>query len=217
MKEYPHIDYWNKCKFGAPVWAFEKLDGSNIRAEWSKKRGWYKFGTKKQMIDASHPQFGEAVYLFMDKYSEGLSKVFTDKKEYREIRSFVVFCEYFGEKSFAGYHVPEDKKDIVLFDVNMVQKDKWVKPKDFIKNYNHLGIPRLIYHDNFNRSLIRDVKEGKYDVKEGVIVKGLRRIKGEEIVWLTKIKTNWWMNKVKRQLGEKYLLKEVNYDKSLMV
>ena len=216
MKHYPHIEYWNQCKFGETVWGFEKLDGSNIRAEWSKKRGFYKFGTKQQMIDEKHPQFGKAVTLFLNKYDEGLSRVFTDKKEYREIRNFVVFSEYFGEKSFAGYHETDDIMDIVLFDVNMFQKG-WVKPKDFIDNFNHLGIPRLMYHGNFNRSLISDVKEGKFDVKEGIMAKGLRRTKGDELVWMTKIKTQDWFDKLRRKLGDKYLLKEVNYDKELLL
>ncbi len=216
MKHYPHIEYWNKCKFGETVWGFEKLDGSNIRAEWSKKRGFYKFGTRKQMIDEKHPQFGKAVTLFLNKYNEGLSKIFTDKKQYREIRSFVVFSEYFGEKSFAGYHETDDIMDIVLFDVSMFQKG-WVKPKDFIDNFNHLGIPRLMYRGNFNRSLINDVREGKFDVKEGIMAKGLRKTKGDELVWITKIKTQEWFDKLKRKLGDKYLLKEVNYDKELLI
>lgn len=216
MKQYPHVEYWNKGKFGSTVWAFDKLDGSNIRSEWSKKRGWYKFGTKKQMIDENHSQFGEAVILFLNKYSEGLAKKFTDDKFYRNIRNFVVFSEYFGNNSFAGYHIPEDEKDIVLFDISMYQKG-WVKPKDFIKNFSHLGIPKLIYHGNYNRQLIRDIKSGEYDVKEGVMVKGLRRTKGDELVWLVKIKTDWWLKKLKQTLGQKYLLKEVNYDKSLLV
>ena len=37
MKEYPSIDYWNKGIFGLPVWAFDKIDGSNIRVEWNRK------------------------------------------------------------------------------------------------------------------------------------------------------------------------------------
>jgi len=216
MKHYPHIEYWNQCKFGETVWGFEKLDGSNIRAEWSKKRGFYKFGTRQQMIDEKHPQFGKAVTLFLNKYDEGLSRIFTDNKQYREIRNFVVFSEYFGEKSFAGYHETDDIMDIVLFDVSMFQKG-WVKPKDFIDNFNHLGIPRLMYRGNFNKRLISDVKEGKFDVKEGIMAKGLRRTKGDELVWMTKIKTQAWFDKLRWKLGDKYLLKEVNYDKELLL
>jgi hypothetical protein len=197
--------------FGVLInWMVQTLELNGV-----KKRGFYKFGTRKWMIDESHPQFGEAVTLFLEKYNEGLSEVFKSKS-YREIRSFVVFAEYFGENSFAGYHIPEDKKDIVLFDVSMYQKG-WIKPKDFITDFSHLGIPRVIYHGNFNKKLIQDVKHGVYDVKEGIMVKGLRRTKGDELVWMVKIKTDWWLNKLKHTLGQKYFLKEVNYDKELLI
>jgi len=215
MKQYPHIEYWNKIKFGSTVWGFDKLDGSNIRCEWSKKRGFYKFGTKKQIIDENHPEFGNSVKIFMNKYNEGLSRVFVDNKNYRNIQNFVVFSEYFGEKSFAGYHETDDNMDIVLFDVNMYKKG-WVTPKDFIDDFNHLGIPRLVYHGNYNKSLIKDVKDGLFDVKEGLIIKGVRKTKGNDIVWMTKIKTQWWLDKIKNKFGDKYLLKEVNYDKELL-
>jgi len=37
MKEYPHIEYWNKGIQGSPIIAFDKLDGQNIRCEWSRE------------------------------------------------------------------------------------------------------------------------------------------------------------------------------------
>jgi hypothetical protein len=40
MKEYPSID--REIRFGEPIYAFDKLDGSNIRAEWNKKRKFWK-------------------------------------------------------------------------------------------------------------------------------------------------------------------------------
>src|SRR5688500_10404747 len=116
MKSYPSIPHWNKGLFGENCVAFEKLDGSLIRAEWSKKNGWYKFGTKKQLIAETDEQFGQAVTLFNNKYSEGLQKVFRDK--YRDCHNFIVFLEYYGEQSFAGTHVEGDKMDVVLFDVS---------------------------------------------------------------------------------------------------
>lgn len=45
MITYPSLDYY----FDYPeiyIYAFDKLDGSNIRFEWSRKRGFYKFGTR---------------------------------------------------------------------------------------------------------------------------------------------------------------------------
>jgi hypothetical protein len=43
MKTYPSI---SRDIVGQPIYAFDKLDGSNIRAEWSKKNGFHKFGSR---------------------------------------------------------------------------------------------------------------------------------------------------------------------------
>ena len=44
MKSYPSIP---KFSFGdIKLHTFDKLDGSNLRFEWTKKKGWYKFGTR---------------------------------------------------------------------------------------------------------------------------------------------------------------------------
>lgn len=67
MKHYPKIEYYNKGLINSPVIAFDKLDGSNLRFEWSRKRGFYKYGTRKVMIDTKDEQFGKAIPLFLDK------------------------------------------------------------------------------------------------------------------------------------------------------
>src|ERR1035437_2711734 len=115
MKQYPKIEYFNKGYFGEKVYVFNKEDGTNFRAEYSKKRGWYKFGTKKIMIDINDPNFGQAIPLFLEKYGNDLDSIF--RKKYPKVESFVVFGEFLGENSFAGQHVDEDIKDIILFDI----------------------------------------------------------------------------------------------------
>src|SRR5277367_5289881 len=102
MKEYPSIE--RKYTKDTPIYAFDKLDGSNIRVEWSAKRGFYKFGTKTQLIDKDAPIFGQSVPLFMDKYETELAKVFA-KQRWRNV---VCFCELHGKDSFAGNHNMED-------------------------------------------------------------------------------------------------------------
>lgn len=217
MKTYPHIEYQNKGIWGEKIYAFDKLDGSNIRAEWSRKRGFYKFGTKNVMIDEGNEQFGKAVSLFLNKYSDSLSKVFTDKKEYRNTESFVVFCEYLGSNSQFGNHDPNDEMDIILFDVNEYKRG-FIPPKEFVENFGHLPIPKIIYTGNYNKSLIQDIKDNIYNLHEGVIVKGTysTKRKNQELVWMVKIKTNDWLSKLKQQYGEKVLLKELNGDKTLL-
>lgn len=217
MKKYPSISFNDNKYIGDEIWAFDKLDGSNIRCEWNKKREWYKFGTKNQLIDEKNDQFGDAVTLFMNKYSEGLNKLFTDDKIYRNVLSFVVFVEYFGDCTFAGYHIEEeDNKDVVLFDVNMYKKG-WVKPNAFIKDFSHLGIPELVYQGKYTKEFINDVRNGKYELKEGVVTKGLRKTKNNELVWMTKIKENSWLKKLEDKFGEVALLKEVNGNRNLLI
>lgn len=224
MKSYPTIDYWNKGIFGSHIFAFDKLDGSNIRAEWNRKHskqgkadGFTKFGTRKQIIDERHGTFGEAVELFFETYAYELNKLFREDKELKPIRRFTVFFEFYSENSFAGWHDPKDKKEICLFDIDQFQKG-FMKPKDFLKKVGHLKIPEVVYEGNYNQSLIENVRNNIYNLDEGVVVKGVRLTKRKqgENIWMTKIKTIEWLNKVKNTLGQAELLKEVNGDKTLI-
>jgi len=212
MIEYPTIPYWNRGILNTPIYAFDKLDGSNVRCEWSRKRGWHKFGTKKMRIDESDQVFGQSVPTFLAKYGDPLDKFFRKAKAYRNADSMTVFVEYFGPKSFAGYHVPGDEMDVVLFDV-VHPHDGFVFPKVFIHDFEQFGIPRLIYYGNLNKSFVNAVKLGEYDVKEGVICKGVRHFRGQQEVWRVKVKTRAWFDSL-RQLGEDKLLEELNGDLS---
>lgn len=215
MKSYNHIEYWNKGFFGESIIAFDKLDGTNVRAEWNPKRGWYKFGTRNNMIDEKNEQFGEAVTIFKNKYGESLGKVFIDK--YKKVESFVVFAEYLGENSFAGNHLSTDIKDVILFDVDQY-KHGLITPYNFVKNFGHLHIPDIIYKGTYTMDLVNDIRDNKYGLKEGVVVKGIIKSKSDaDRVWMIKIKTNEWLYRVKSKYGDKALLLELNGDKSLLV
>lgn len=39
MKQYPSLNYWTDKMLGENIIAFDKLYGSNLRFEWSPKRG----------------------------------------------------------------------------------------------------------------------------------------------------------------------------------
>lgn len=210
MKNYPKIEYHNKGLFGEHCIAFDKLDGSNLRFEWGHKRGWYKFGSRNVMIDKNNEQFGIGIEIFLNKYGDELDQIFRTK--YRKVPNFVVFGEFYGENSFAGQHLDSDVKDVVLFDVNQYQRG-FIDPKEFVKNFGHLHIPNIIYDGKYNNQIISDVQSNKFNLSEGVIVKGM---KGKE-TWMVKIKTNDWLNKIKEKFGEKYLLEELNNDKELLI
>src|ERR1035437_10492113 len=99
MKSYHSIPHWNKGIFGEKCIAQLKNDGSNMRFEWNKNSGFYKFGTKNAMIGEKDENFGDGIFIFLEKYNEDLNRMFRDK--FSKVINFVVFGEYFGDNSFA--------------------------------------------------------------------------------------------------------------------
>jgi hypothetical protein len=214
MKQYPSIPYWSSDLLGESCIAFDKLDGSNIRCEWSRKRGWYKFGTRTQMIDERNENFGDAIPLFLDKYGDDLGRVFHDR-QYKSKPNYVAFFEYLGPNSFAGQHSITDKKDVVLLDISEYKRGL-IPPKEFVQNFGHLHIPNIIYQGYLNQQFIDDIKNGQYPVDEGVMCKGTRKTKGSELIWIAKVKTKSWVDKVKAKYGAEWTRKELNGDKNLI-
>lgn len=206
MKSFSTIEYYGD-HWGLPIYAFDKPDGSNLRFEWSKKRGFYKFGSRNVLIDESHDPFGFAVKLFRDKYEEGLNRVFRTK-EYRDVQSFVCFAELVGTKSAFGQHqFGNDDFDIVLFDVDQYKRGL-VPPGEFLKNFGELGVPRVVYTGNLNKELVLRVKANEFGLTEGVICKGkVKTRKGVEQLYYCKIKTDDWFTRL-RALGDEKLLRE---------
>lgn len=197
MKQYLEIKGPNKAPRENCI-AFYKYDGSNIRAEWTRKRGWDKFGSRKVLIDRTHP-LGDAIDIFLNTYGDDLEKIFKKDKLFRNCHSVTVFNEYFGPNSFAGWHHPDDEKEVVLLDVS-IHKKGIMSPNDFIKMFGHLKIPAIIYRGKFNESFIEGVKEGFYSVIEGVVAKGnLPHGRPPHNLWMAKVKTRQWIDKLKAE------------------
>ncbi len=220
MKTYPSINYYNKGIYNSQCHVFDKLDGSNIRVEWSKKSGWYKFGTRNCLIDETNENFGIVIDMFLSKYADDLTSLFKKEKLFRNTEKFMVFCEFLGKNSFAGWHDPNDKKDIVLFDI-WQHKKGFVPPSDFVEIISSSihTVPFLGKYE-YTDDLIKTIQNNtldNYSLKEGVICKGFLNKKGQDNVWMTKIKTKSWLTEVKNKLGDKALLDEVNGDKNLII
>jgi hypothetical protein len=220
MKTYPSINYYNKGIYGSIVHVFDKLDGSNIRCEWSKKSGWYKFGTRNCLIDEKHEQFGEGITIFLNKYADELHNIFRKEKIFRNTDKCMVFCEFLGDNSFAGWHNPNDKKDVVLFDIWQFKKG-FVAPSDFVEIISsNLHTAEFLGKFEYNDELISKIQNnqfGNFPLKEGIICKGFLNKKGQDNVWMTKIKTKEWLTQVKNKLGDKALLDEVNGNSELII
>lgn len=208
MIEYPSILKSSKAP-RQPCIAFEKLDGSNIRVKYTQKRGFDLFGSRTQLIDASHPHLGKVVSIFNQNFKEPLTKLI--KKEWPNERELIVFGEFYGEKSFAGIHDLNDTtQKFVMFDVMVGHKNrKFVNPKEFVKLFQGVvEIPRIMYEGNLNEQLIQDVRQGKYDVVEGVICKGTIKT-GAACggIWMAKIKTQAYLDRVLEKYGQEGLEK----------
>lgn len=209
MKQYPKLYYYQPENMYEPIHAFDKLDGQSMRFEANFKRGFYKFGSRTQMVDHRDDQFGDAVKCFMENYSENLMYTFGRKYNQNRHGSFTVFAEWVGENSFAGRHVIGEPKDLVIFDVWIHQKG-FVMPQKFIDNFGHLNIPKLVYEGDMTDEFIYDIKTNKFGLKEGVIAKG------SDKSFMSKVKTLEWLNKIKSQLGERFLMDDIDGDKRIL-
>lgn len=98
MKAYPSIT--TKIDFSKSYHLFDKLDGSNIRAEWNPKKGFYKFGSRTQLLTPDQSVLYPSINSFLEKYGDELSSRFTKAK----YESAIAFFEWFGPNSFAGSH-----------------------------------------------------------------------------------------------------------------
>ncbi len=190
MKTYPSI--LKQSTAPCQGFAFDKIDGSNVRAEWSRKRGcFYKFGSRTQLIDSTTPILGESVSLIQEKYQEELSRRFHDAR----MQKAVAFFEFFGENSFAGSHDPKDQKNVILFDVN---GDRGLLyPKDFLKFTEGIETAKLLYEGPLSQEMIHSVESGSLEgmTFEGVIFKGNSGTPG--LPFMTKIKNKAWIEKLK--------------------
>lgn len=203
MVEYPSISSSSKSPRQHCI-AFEKYDGSNIRVKYTKKKGFNLFGSRTQLFDKSHPLLGEAIDIFYKQFDDALVDLIEDN--WPNEREVIAFFEFFGEKSFAGNHEKNDPKSLVLFDLMIGHKNrKFLLPQDFV-NFTaplKIEIPKVIYNGNLNDQFIQDVREGKYNVFEGVVCKGTKRTGAARgNVWMAKIKTKKYLELIFVRLGE---------------
>lgn len=188
MKSYPSIG----TKFErTKVVAFDKLDGSNIRAEWSRKKGFYKFGSRNRLIDKNQPILGEAIDLIVENYGEQLGSIFSAKKWERA----VAFFEFYGENSFAGSH-DEEEHQVTLIDVN-VYKRGMIEPNHFVELFEEVGIPKVLFRGVLDEQMVTEVKNGTLDdmTFEGVVCK----YQGKNNVKMFKVKSRKWIDRLKEK------------------
>ena len=203
MKSYPSIPSSKKVS-DKHAHVFVKYDGSNIRFEWSPKKGWYKFGTRNRTFDSSNKVYGSVIDLFKTKYSDDLEVIIRNQYKGKNV---IVFAEWFGSQSIAGRHNQDDPKNLVLFDIN-IHKQGIISPEEFLDNFGHLEIAEYLGKEYIDSSFVESVRNGEFDcnsklsiknkVPEGVICKGG---KGHDL-WMCKIKTQSYLDLLKQVYGD---------------
>jgi hypothetical protein len=191
MKQYPTIS--KVIRRDIDIYAFDKFDGSNIRAEWTRKNGFFKFGSRNVLIDDKHKDLGKSISLMQSKYEDDLSNIFR-KERFDKV---TCFFEFFGPNSFGGQHNPNDDHSIILLDINP-HKRGILDPRQFLKMVGHLDVPRLLYQGKANAEFENSVRDSSINITfEGVVCKGMYR----NTLVMFKIKSNAWIEKLKQFCG----------------
>lgn len=198
MKEYPSI--LKEQNKDLSYYVFDKLDGSNIRAEWSKKQGFCKFGSRHVLLDENdtNNKLSIAPALIKEKYQD--VSVILKKMN---VERATLFFEFYGEQSFAGNHVEfNDNKKVVLFDVDLYKKGLMM-PDDYLKSFGHLDIAPLLYHGKVHSDLFDAVKLSQLEgmTFEGVVCKA-RPANKKPQPFMFKIKSQAWLDKLHHFCGD---------------
>lgn len=206
---YPKIPSTRDCPGGRCI-AFEKYDGTNLHWRWHRKLGWHAFGTRRDEFPltdsgtadfaAAHSRLATCVEVFAADLANGVESVFRDHPDYRSYDELVAFTEYFGSQSFAGLHRPDDPKELRLFDV-FAEGFGLIGPRAFADDFDHPARARVVYEGKLTGEFAEDVRNGRYDVEEGVVCKGGR---GGEDLWMAKIKTHAYMHKLKTAFDDRW-------------
>ncbi len=153
MKKYPTIP--REIRYGVDVCAFDKLDGSNIRAEWSPKKKFWKFGRRRGLLDHSNPILLRAPKLIQAKYADDLDHIFREQRWQR----VVAFFEFWGRGSAYGQHVEGEIQDVTLIDVAIHRKGL-LEPRAFLKAFKHVEHAKPIWQGRWNKATEACVAEG---------------------------------------------------------
>lgn len=195
MKRYPSIPRKVLGKKRALIThVFDKLDGSNLRFEWDRKRGWHRFGSRRRVLDREHPTFGGAMALFTATLAEPIERVAVDQGW----PALVAFAEFWGPGSLAGQHVPGAEQRLSLFDV-APYRHGFVGPERFLDLFGDCDTPRYLGQHRWDEEFVARVRAGRLDgvTFEGVVGKAGDRHR----LVMVKAKTQAWVDAVVKRYG----------------
>lgn len=192
MKEYPTIS--SDIRHGVPVYVFPKYDGSCVRAEYSQKRDFYKFGKRHGLLDDTNQILAKEVPELIMEQAEKLYRVFKEQ----HWNKVIAFFEFWGDNSFAGNHEKETHR-VSLIDV-FVHPKGIVEPKLFVKFFEELA-PPVIHCGNFTTEIQQQVRDGIFPGMsfEGIVAKGSLEKPGLPLMF--KCKSTAWLQKLRKHCG----------------
>jgi len=196
VKTYPSISYATECN--VPIVAFDKLDGSNIRAEWTSKKGWHKIGTRNRLLDAMDPVFGKVPVILENGIGPSLGRTLSKLGHDR----VMCFFEFHGPGSFAGMHKANEEQILTLIDVAPF-KQGIMMPDKFLEQFGHLNIPKVLWFGVVDDEFIVKVRESMLPEMtfEGVVCKGTNNKKTKMPI-MFKQKSKAWLDKLKIHCGD---------------
>lgn len=197
VKTYPSLPYGTDSHLS--LFAFDKLDGSNVRAEWTKKKGWTKFGTRHRLVDASDPVFGKVPDIIVAKYGDSIPAALQECGWDKAM----CFFEFWGPGSFAGMHDPKATQTVTLFDV-APYREGILDPAMFMGCFGHLDVPRvLLANDWVTPEFIESVRASTLTgmTFEGVVFKTKNNKKTKQPI-MFKQKSRAWLDKLGEYCGE---------------
>lgn len=191
MKQYPSIpnaSFFRVRPFQASV--FDKLDGQNIRAEYSRSRGFHKFGSRTQLIDDTHPDFAPAILHFRENLQDELERICRERK----LQKMTVFAEWWGEHSLGGRHRMGDPLRLSVLDATCDNRG-WVSPSDFRSTFeDRVATPAYLGEVLWDDAYVQRVLRGEVSCTlEGVVGKNLQG----PVLTLAKAKTSVWLERIK--------------------
>jgi len=203
---YPKIPDTLDCPLKQCI-AFEKYDGTNIHWTFMPGEGWQDYGARRdryainttgvRAFEEAHPEL-KGVHTLWDQ-KDLLNDFLNENPKYNTAKEIIVFTEYLGPHSFAGQHDPKDViKQLIIFDVQV--DGSLIPPEQFVEDFKQFNIARVVFQGKFSGQLFVDVRKGKYDVKEGVVVKGIYNNQ----IYMAKIKTEAYMERLKNEFKDNW-------------
>ncbi|MGL6072598.1 MAG: hypothetical protein ACRC8S_00420 [Fimbriiglobus sp.] len=209
MLHYPKMAGSRDAPEGRCV-AFEKYDGTNLHWDWDRDFGWHAFGTRRDefnlteagiaQFNSRHAHLRQCVEVFQTSLAARIEQVFCENPAYVGYQSLKAFTEFLGPNSFAGLHKEDDPKELRLFDI-FAEPFGMMGPHQFVADFGHLPIARVVYEGRLTGKFAEDVRVGKYGVVEGVVCKGGS---GGTDHWMVKIKTYAYLERLKQAFADRW-------------